>query len=506
MKIFDFIKAHKILMALVAAGIIIGGYFLITSLMSRPADDTRYQTARVASGTITQTISGSGQVADANEVSLAAAVSGEVTKIYVGENESVAAGDLLFQLDVEDYNRTVAGAKIDLEKAELQLETLRQGPDTSKILAAQGAIEKARADLSALKLKQKQERAAADANEESATAHLADLNASDPNYDTLREKYTTQLTTAQQTLESLDKTGPADLRLAEAAVREKEAALDELQSGATEAEIRSQELLVEKARNDLSEVQDKAEDYQVRAPFDGVVTTIKVAVGDSVSGGGSGTSSAVSSLTGSAASTGAGTSSSSVSSSGSQGLATLVTGKKQAAITVNEVDRPSLKTGQSAAVTFDAIADLTLPGTVTKIDAEGTASSGVVTYGVIISLNEADERVADGMTASAEITVAEAENVLVVSSAAVSTRDSGASYVKVISPGGAARQVTVQTGLTNDTETEIISGLKAGEEVVISETSNSSTKTSTNNSANNSASREREGFMPMSGGMGGPPQ
>ena len=78
--------------------------------------------------------------------------------------------------------------------------------------------------------------------------------------------------------------------------------------------------------------------------------------------------------------------------------------------------------------------------------------------------------------------------------------------MKVISSGGVARQVTVQTGLTNDTETEITSGLKAGEEVVISETSNSSTKTSTNNSVNNSASREREGFMPMSGGMGGPPQ
>src|SRR5690606_19229947 len=113
----------------------------------------------------------------------------------------------------------------------------------------------------------------------------------------------------------------------------------------------------------------------------------------------------------------------------------------------------------------------------------------------------------NGMTASADITVAEAEDVLVVSSAAVNTRDSGSSYVKLISSGGAEpRQVTVQTGLTNDTETEITSGLKAGDEVVIGETSSNSTKNSTDNSSNSSSSREREGFMPMNGGMGGPPQ
>ncbi len=494
-------------MALIAAGAIIGGYFLVVALTAAPSSGTQYQTARAKEGTITKTVSGSGQTEDVNQVTIKADTSGEVSKIYVGENEAVTENELLFQLDTADYNRTVQSAQIDLEKAQLQLETLQNAPDASKILAAQDAVTKAQNDLTALKLKQKQDRQSADDSKESAEDHLADLSESDPNYDTLYEKYTTQLTTANQTLEDLDKTGPADINQANATIKEKQAALDELKAGATDEEIRSQQLAVEKAQNDLSKIQAQAKDYQVRAPFSGVITAVNVAVGDSVSGGGTSSSSSTTTSSASAAQSASSTDSttSSTSSSSSGGLATLVTGHKQAAITVNEVDRPSLKLGQKAKLTFDAITDLTLDGTVTQIDADGAASSGVVSYGVTVALDDQNNQIQNGMSVSAEITVGESDKVIVISSAAIKSRDNGQKYVEVMdSQAGAAtpRQVTVEVGLTNDTESEITSGLKAGDLVVTSETS-ASTATSnspTTNSTTNSTSRNRDNLGPLGGG------
>ncbi len=493
-------------MALIAAGAIIGGYFLVVTLTTPKSEESQYQTARVKEGTITKTVSGSGQIEDINQVAVASDTSGEVSKIYVSENETVAENDLLFQLDTEDYNRTVSNARIDLEKAQLQLETLLAAPDTSKILQAEDAVTKAEDDLVALKLKQKQDRATADTNLESAEDHLDDLSRSDPNYDTLYEKYSTQLTSAEQTLEDLDKTGPAAINLAEATIKEKQAALIELKTGATPEEIRSQELAIAKARNSLSEIQTEAKDYQVRAPFGGMITAINVEVGDSVSGGGNSSSATGTQSVSAVSSATTATASSSSSSSGSQGMATLVTGQKQAAITVNEVDRPSIQIGQKAKITFDAIADLTLDGTVAKIDADGTTSSGVVSYGVTVTLDSQDDRIANGMTAAAEITVGEAAQVLVISSTAIETGDSGQSYVQVLNSGAVVpRPVTVEVGLTNDTESEIISGLKAGDEVVIGEVSTTSSKSSNTNSVNNSTSRNGGGFMPPdSFGGGGP--
>ncbi len=506
MNIFDFIKTHKILMALMVAGLIIGGYFLVVTLTTAPTGDIQYQTARVKEGTITQTVSGSGQIEDVSQVSITAAASGKITKIYVGENETVAENDLLFQLDTEDYYRSLSDAKIDLEKAQLALQTLQSAPETSRVLQAEDAVQKARDDLTALRLRQKQERQTADVSQESAENNLARLNASDPDYRTQYEKYLTQLTATKQTLEELDKTGPAAISQAEAMVKEKQAALNELKAGATAEEIRSQELAVAKAQNNLSEIQSRAGDYLVRAPFSGIITAVNAEIGDSVSGGSSsaGTNAAASSLMGGSSAISSGSAS---SSAASEGLAILATGQKQAAIAVNEVDRPSLKIGQKAKITFNAIADLTLDGTVSRIDAEGATSSGVVTYGATVTLGSQDDRIANGMTVSAEITVAEAADVLVVSSAAVTTREPGQSYVEVLDSGVAVpRPVTVEVGLTNDTETEIISGLKTGDTVVIGETSANSSKSSTDNAMNGSSFREREGFMPMNGGRGGPPQ
>src|SRR5207248_903868 len=83
-----------------------------------------------------------------------------------------------------------------------------------------------------------------------------------------------------------------------------------------------------------------------------------------------------------------------------------------------------------ATLTFDAIPDLTISGTVAEIDSLGTVSQGVVTYNVKISFDTQDSRIKGAMSVSAAIITEVKQDVLVVLNSAVKS-SSGASYVEM---------------------------------------------------------------------------
>lgn len=150
-------------------------------------------------------------------------------------------------------------------------------------------------------------------------------------------------------------------------------------------------------------------------------------------------------------------------------------------VEVNEVDVPSVSIGQKATITFDAISDLTLTGKVEKMDSLGTVTQGVVTYNVTVGLDSIDARVKPGMSATAEIVTEVKQDVLMVSNSAVKTKN-GETYVEAL-VNGAPSQKNVTAGIANDSETEIVSGLSVGEEVVTQTiTASSTTKTTSSNS------------------------
>jgi HlyD family secretion protein len=153
-------------------------------------------------------------------------------------------------------------------------------------------------------------------------------------------------------------------------------------------------------------------------------------------------------------------------------VATLITTQKVAEISLNEVDVSKVKVGQKATLTFDAIPDLTITGLVAEIDSIGTVSQGVVTYNVKITFDTQDDRIKPGMSISSSIITDVRQDVLVVANSAIKLQNN-TSYVEifdpalvgsdssqgVVSPIAPIKQ-TVETGLSNDTETEIVSGLK----------------------------------------------
>jgi HlyD family secretion protein len=102
----------------------------------------------------------------------------------------------------------------------------------------------------------------------------------------------------------------------------------------------------------------------------------------------------------------------SISSGGT--VATLITEQQVAEISLNEVDVAQVEVGQKVTLTYDAIEDLQISGSVAEVDLIGTTNQGVVSYTVTILFDTQDERIKPGMSVSATIITEIKQEVIVV--------------------------------------------------------------------------------------------
>lgn len=177
-------------------------------------------------------------------------------------------------------------------------------------------------------------------------------------------------------------------------------------------------------------------------------------------------------------------------------------------VNIDELDILSIEKGQAATVVLDALPDQVFEGTVTKISDAGTAQSGVTTYPVTITLADtADSGIKAGMNATATISIATSENVLLIPLDALQESAEG-QFVYIAGStseeGSLGERRTVETGLSDGTNVEIVSGLSEGEQIVYTDTS------STESSAYTMFQGSMGGGMPgggpdMSNAMGEPP-
>ena len=166
-------------------------------------------------------------------------------------------------------------------------------------------------------------------------------------------------------------------------------------------------------------------------------------------------------------------------------IGTFITKNQVAEITLNEVDATKVKVGQKATLTFDAVDGLTITGTVVQVDLVGTVSQGVVSYKVKIGFDTQDDRVKSGMSVSSSVITDTRQNVVIVPTSAVKSNSDGSSYVEIpgTTPTSVPSQQTVEVGLSDNTNSEIISGLKEGDQVVTKTVTTTATKTTTAKSA-----------------------
>ncbi|MEI7777037.1 MAG: efflux RND transporter periplasmic adaptor subunit [bacterium] len=231
---------------------------------------------------------------------------------------------------------------------------------------------------------------------------------------------------------------------------------------AATSSVASAEASLENAKATLNTAENNYQNNIITAPFDGIIGALSIQRGQQVSAG--------------------------------TAVATVLTNQKIANVTLNEVDAAKIKLGDPATLTFDAIPDLTIAGKVAEVDPVGTVTSGVVNYSIKIAFATQDSRIKPSMSVSAAIVSNVSQNTLVVPNSAIKTQ--GTSTYVLVANGEEASSTTstiagavtlantpvatvVQTGLSNDTETEIVSGLNEGDRVVTQTISSGTTKTTT---------------------------
>ncbi|MBI2430595.1 MAG: efflux RND transporter periplasmic adaptor subunit [Candidatus Levybacteria bacterium] len=148
-----------------------------------------------------------------------------------------------------------------------------------------------------------------------------------------------------------------------------------------------------------------------------------------------------------------------------QKVATIQTGGNIIAqFNLSELDVVKVHAGQKATVTLDAFSGKEFSGKVLGVDKTGVIATGVTNYPVTVQLDTAFSQILANMAASVVITINEKPGVVVVPSSAVQERD-GKTVVRVLKDKKIVF-IPVVTGATSDTETEIVRGLKEGDEVI----------------------------------------
>ena len=132
---------------------------------------------------------------------------------------------------------------------------------------------------------------------------------------------------------------------------------------------------------------------------------------------------------------------------------------------LSENDAVKAQAGQNVDLTIDSLAGWKAQGTVSYIATASETTNGVVTYAVRVNFADPDPRVKIGMTANVTIITAVKENALLVPNAALLPKGSG-HIVQVLDASGKVKDVDVETGLSDGTQTEILSGVSEGTRVM----------------------------------------
>ena len=353
----------------------------------------------------------------------------------------------------QSYN----AAKANYDAAVQKLHQLQAGPLTADLQAAQTAVDQAQGSLKSSRAKldlMKQgplptDMAAAQAGVDQATATMASaqakldqLKAGPADADVVAGQSTVDqakatLASAQAKLDQVNQ-GPTatDVSAAKSGIAGAKAQVAAKANPPKGTDVALAQEQVNQAQSSLDQTNVDLANATLVAPFDGVVSAVTPNVGEMVSA-----------------------------------AAITIVDPKSVRIdaTVDETDVAKLAVGQPATVTFDAIPDKKLQGKVITVAPAGTTTQGVVSYLVSVGFDKLDMTLPAGMSASLAIENDRKDNALMVPNRAIRTQ--GRNRVVDVLVGEKTETRTVQVGASNDTSTQITSGLQDGDTVVIPVTS-----------------------------------
>jgi membrane fusion protein, macrolide-specific efflux system len=291
---------------------------------------------------------------------------------------------------------------------------------------------------------------------------------------------------------------------AKATVASDEARLTSDQSSASaSAQIASDQATLAASEAALSDAESALSDAALVSPIAGTVSAVNLTVGQQVSGGsgnsGSGNSGSGNSGAGNSAAANNSSASNASSSTGGSGtgqIEVISTGSYVVDATVDSTEVGSIAVGDQAVITSTG-ATANVFGTVQSVGVVASTSSGVSSFPVVIDVTGSPTGLYAGSSATVAIVYRQLSNVLVVPTLAVSESSGQPSVTVQSGTTRIPRRITI--GASSGGQTQVLSGLKSGELVVVAIRSFSGTT----RTGGNGTTRGGFGGGGFGGGLGG---
>jgi HlyD family secretion protein len=211
------------------------------------------------------------------------------------------------------------------------------------------------------------------------------------------------------------------------------------------AKLNQAQAQVSQAKAQLAEKEEEYRNSTILAPLDGMVLSRDVEVGDAVS---------------------------SILVLGSSATLVMTLGDIHEVYVkgkVDETDIGKVYIGQPARIKVESYKDRTFSGKVTKISPMGVEKDNVTTFEVRISIDNSKGELKSQMTANAEIILEEHKNILMVPEGALIYDKDRKASIEVPDPNSkdGKKKIEVTVGISNGSKTELLSGLKQGQQVVL---------------------------------------
>jgi multidrug efflux pump subunit AcrA (membrane-fusion protein) len=378
-----------------------------------------------------------------------------------GSGSATCAADA-YQLQQDQARLSNDQAKLSLDRQAATGDQSKVNSDQAKLIPDQAAVSSARSNLSSGAVKDQQTVATArgslvTARQSQRNGRAKDAQATGQAASSLRAAHHALSTTVAANSVKAQGPHPGDLAAAFAGVDVATAQLRSAQQ--TLAETR----LIAPADGEVAQLNQRPGEFVGGGSAGGSATSAggssSSSSGGSSAGGGGGGSSSAGGSSSSSSSTGGGSSSGSplIVLTGLRGL--------QVKVPFSETDAAKIELNQAATISVDALPSTKLAAHVLSIEPVSTTNGGVVSYNVTLQLDQSAQGLKPGMTASAQVIVAQVEGAVSITPAALS-RSGGTQTVTVLRSGHRVTQPVV-TGMRGDNTIEILSGLTPGDQVVV---------------------------------------
>ncbi|UFP96984.1 efflux RND transporter periplasmic adaptor subunit [Gloeobacter morelensis MG652769] len=359
------------------------------------------------------TVSAAGVIKPLTPVNISPKQAGRLAALYVDQGARVRAGQILARMDDTNLRGQYLQAMGKLEAARASLAKLTAGNRPQEIAQAHENLQQAEADLISVR-----------SNYQSNARLLAEGGIGRNSFEQSRSEYEAQ----------------------QAKIRGLKQQLNLTRAGSRKEDIAAARAQVLQARGEVQTVEAQLNDTVIRAPFAGMITQKYASPGAFVT------------PTTSASSTTSATSSSILA----------MAGALEALVSVPESEIAAIRPDQAVELTVDAFAGRAFAGRVRLIAPEAVVSQNVTSFEVRVSVpGDGQSLLRSGMNLTARFRVARVQGALVVPTAAIADGPAGIG-VLVADREGRGHFRPVEIGAALDTQTQIRSGLKAGERVLLS--------------------------------------